>query len=143
MAYDATNQQLNGILIQLSKSLLQYLSEASPWVQSESDESGRLVNSAAASQRDDVGAIARFLNSREHFIDFGTFPTEYTDLQFLALESMLGSSINGQRQICQSIEQTYAAVDPGDTTALVLLAGILANEKQLLQTLEEAASATA
>lgn len=143
MACDATNQQLNGILIQLSRSILQYLSEASPWVRSDSDESGRLVNSAAAAQRDNVGTIARFLNSREHFIDFGSFPTEYTDLQFLALDSMLSSILNGQRQICLSLEETATAVDQEDSAAIELLAGVLASEKQLLQTLADAAGSDA
>ena len=36
MASDATNQLLNGVLIQMSRSLLQYASEASMWVRAES-----------------------------------------------------------------------------------------------------------
>ena len=79
---------LNGVLIQMARSFLQYVAECSLWVAANdaSDEAQVLV--LAARQRQDVAEIAALLDAREHSIDFGSFPTEYTDQQFLAVSQV-------------------------------------------------------
>ena len=81
---------LNNVLIQMARSFLQYVAESSPWVSYDTASLESQVLVLAARQRQDVAELATLLTSREHFIDFGSFPTEYTDQQFLSLQSIIG-----------------------------------------------------
>ena len=78
MTGHANNRLLNSVLINLSRSFLQYLSESSPWVRGESAAAGQSLELLAADQRRDVRELAEFLDAREWSVDFGSFPTEYT-----------------------------------------------------------------
>ena len=92
----------------------------------------------AARQRQDVGDIVSLLNSREHFIDFGTFPTEYTDLQFLSLESLFDNLLRGQDAVCASIGNGLSQLDSTDDPAAVqLLTAIQIRQKEAAASLKE------
>lgn len=136
MASETINRQLNGILIQMSKSFLQYVSEASLWTHSQDIDKGNLVDELAEIQRLDTGELAKFLSSCDHSIDFGTFPTEYTDLQFLALEAMLTSLIHGQRQICAALRELCNAIPPEESVVMGLVNQILENQSEILRRLD-------
>jgi len=136
MASETINRQLNGILIQMSKSFLQYVSEASLWTHSQDIDKGNLVDELAEIQRLDTGELAKFLSNCDHSIDFGTFPTEYTDLQFLALEAMLTSLIHGQRQICAALRELCNAIPPEESVVMGLVNQILENQSEILRRLD-------
>ena len=132
MASDATNQLLNGVLIQMSRSLLQYASEASMWVRAEAASAAGKLESVAQRQRDAVGRLALLLDGRDFAVDFGSFPTEYTDLQFLALKSLVAGMINGQQKICEAAQSVLVQLQSGgDTEAAGLLGEILAGQQGL------------
>jgi hypothetical protein len=142
MTWQKTNQLLNSLLIQMCRSFLQYVSESSPWVGVEAASLGREVEVLAARQRQDVAAIAHFLDSRDFSVDFGSFPTEYTDLQFIALSSMTAGLVRSQKSHCESLArglQTTQVV--ADVEAIALLTDVLAHEQDLLKALEELAKA--
>ena len=108
-----TDLALNGVLIDMARSFLQYVAESWPWVTSDGQSVENQVLVIAERQRQDVADIAALLNDREHFIDFGTFPTEYTDLQFLALGALFAPIHNSQaivlaRQLLQMPLQRLA-----------------------------------
>lgn len=129
---------LNGVLIQMARSFLQYVSESSPWVASNaaSDESQVIV--LAARQRQDVAEIAAFLDHREHFIDFGTFPTEYTDQQFLSLQSEMGGLKRSQESVCKRIGNSIVSLrTAGDVEAADLMTTIESHERDILRCLCE------
>ena len=129
---------LNGVLIQMARSFLQYVSESSPWVavNAVTDESQVVV--LAARQRQDVAEIAALLDQREHFIDFGTFPTEYTDQQFLSLQSKMGGLKRSQELVCKRIETSIVSLrTAGDAEAADLLTTIGSHERDLLRCLGE------
>ena len=129
---------LNGVLIQMARSFLQYVSESSPWVANNSvtDESQVLV--LAARQRQDVGEIASLLDQREHNIDFGTFPTEYTDQQFLSLQSGMGGLKRSQQLVCNRIANSIVSLrTAGDAEAADLLTTIESHERDILRCLDE------
>jgi hypothetical protein len=132
---------LNNVLIQLARSFLQYVAEASPWVSRDASSLEAQVLVLAARQRQDVAAIAALLNQREHAIDFGSFPTEYTDQQFLALDSLIdGIIISHQlvgRQIAAAQESLRAA---GDTEAAELLRVTSSHEQDIAAALQEIAA---
>lgn len=105
---------------------------------------GREVEVLAARQRQDVSAIAQFLDSRECFVDFGSFPTEYTDLQFIALNSMTAGLVRSQKCNCEALSSGLQAVQASlDAEATALLTDVLAHEQDLLRALEELPKASA
>jgi hypothetical protein len=86
----------------------------------------------AQRQRDAVGRLARLLDSRDVAVDFGSFPTEYTDLQFLALKSLVSGLINGQRRICEAAKGVLVRLQSGgDTEAVAVLGEILAGQQAI------------
>ena len=112
---------LNSVLIDMARSFLQYVAEAWPWVSAQDLSVEEQVSTIAARQRQDVADIVSLLTAREHFIDFGSFPTEYTDLQFIALEALFDSLHKSQRTVCDSIDSALSELSKGDDEEAVLL----------------------
>ena len=141
MASDATNQLLNSVLIQMSRSLLQYASEASVWVRAEASSAASRLEAAAQRQRQAVGRLAKLLDGRDFAVDFGTFPTEYTDLQFLALKSLVAGLLNGPHRICEAAQSAVARLQAtGDAEAATLLAEILTGQQAIESDLQAIAA---
>lgn len=129
---------LNNILIQMARSFLQYVAESSPWVRLESSSLEGQVYALAARQRQDVGEIVNLLTAREHYIDFGSFPTEYTDQQFLALNVLMGSLKHSQSLICTRIAAGVVSLKAaGDTEGAELLATVESHERDILKAFNE------
>lgn len=121
---------LNRVLIQLSRSFLQYVSESSPWVRFDAPGLATEVENLAAGQRGDVAQIVDLLNEREYFVDFGSFPTEYTDQQFLGLDVLVGRLQRSQEKIGGIIAASIGLLH-GDDEACELLNSVLTSEKQI------------
>lgn len=130
MSGQSTEVVLNRVLIQLSRSFLQYVSESSPWVRYDAPSLATEIEALAAQQRDDVGRLVDLLNDREHFVDFGSFPTEYTDQQFLGLDVLIGRLERSQSRINGLISSAVDSVEH-DGEASILLTQVLLNEKQI------------
>lgn len=129
---------LNGVLIQMARSFLQYVSESSPWVANDAASDEAQINVLAARQRQDVGDISALLDQREHYIDFGTFPTEYTDQQFLSLQSVMSGLKRSQESVCSQISKTIKALsNSGDAEAAELLTTIESHERDILRAMGE------
>ena len=129
---------LNNTLIQMSCSFLQYVAESSPWVRLESNSIEEQVPVLAARQRQDVGEIVTLLTAREHFIDFGSFPTEYTDQQFLSLTVLVGRLIHSQNLICDRIASAIVSLKTNnDNDAADLMTTVELHEREILKALRE------
>lgn len=129
---------LNNTLIQMACSFLQYVAESWPWVSTEANSIEPQVQVLAARQRQNVGEIVNLLTAREHFIDFGSFPTEYTDQQFLALQTLIIRLKASQSLICQRIALAVESLKTaGDAEAANLLKTIEAHEQDILKALGE------
>jgi hypothetical protein len=129
---------LNNALIQMARSFLQYVSESSPWVSLDSASAESQIEVLAARQRQDVGEIVSLLTAREHFIDFGSFPTEYTDLQFLSLRALMGRLKVSQRLICDRLAtSTVSLRTAGDSEGADLLTTLESHERDILRALQE------
>ena len=140
---DQSQTALNSALIDMSRSFLQYVAEGWPWVDSEHQAVGDQVLALAESQRGDVAAIVELLTEREQFIDFGSFPTEYTDLQFLALDAMFDWLENSQQVVIASTAaaaQAVKSVDDADASELMEV--IHSRQKELIEKLKEVRSRT-
>lgn len=129
---------LNSVLIDMSRSFLQYMAEASPWVGEQATAIGEQVSVIAARQRQDVTDIVALLNDREHPLDFGTYPTEYTDQQFLGLGAVFNNLRSSQDAICASIANGLSAIQgSGDEQAVQLLSVIEIRQKEVVHALKE------
>ncbi len=129
---------LNNTLIQMACSFLQYVAESWPWVNVDSGSIETQVRVLAARQRQDVGEIVSLLTAREFYIDFGSFPTEYTDQQFLSLQVLIGRLKHSQTLICQRIASAVVSLKTaGDTEAAELLAAVEVHERDILKALGE------
>jgi hypothetical protein len=124
------NDVLNGVLILLRRSLLQYAAEAWPWTGSGSGEPQAAIDRLIAAQAERVRKLAELLDSRRWTIDFGAF-RDFTDLHYLSLTFVLPHLAENERQIVRELELALPAC-AGDSQATALVAAILAEESQAL-----------
>lgn len=137
-----SNERLNDLLIDVGRSLLQYTSEAWPWASSEDEQMREKIERMAAEQRDVVAALADLLSDRGHAIDFGTYPTDYTSLHYVAIDFLLSQLIANQRTVlaeCEAVERAAAE----DDQARALLQDIVLSERRHLKELAAMAAASA
>ena len=140
MAVITHDAKLNQLLVDLGRSLLQYAGESSLWSQC-STRGGKLLEIADKQQRH-VARIAELLMDRGWPIDFGTYPTEYTDLHFVSLDYLLPQVLNEQRLLVTELDEAvHTCID--DSVAVELLREILAGEREVLASLESLASPVA
>ena len=134
-----TESMLNRVLIDMGRSFLQYISDAWPWVDPLAQSIQDQVMVIGARQRQDVAELATLLTEREHIIDFGTFPTEYTDLQFLSLDSILTLIHKSQSSICSTVSQVLSELNTSgdDSEALALLTAVEIRQKEATTVLKE------
>lgn len=138
MSNSNANLLLNDLLIELHRSLLQYLAEAWPWISEESSDLKGAVLNAAEHQREDVGRIVHFLRERNHPVDFGMYPAEYTSLHYVSLEFLLTQIRDHQQSLVQWIEvlQGDRALQV-DAPALMLVREIAASERTALDRIQK------
>ncbi len=134
MAAAVSSSQINDLLIQISRSLLQYVSEIWPWSALDAEESRRTLDRLAADQRKSAAALVRFLDARGEVIDFGTYPTEYTSLHYVAVDFLLGQIIENQDSIVAAWEAVLRSAD-ANTDAADLLRDITTAERNRLDEL--------
>ena len=133
-----TESVLNNVLIDMACSFMQYVAESSPLVCAQEQSIGEQFLVIAARQRQDVADIVSLLTEREHHVDFGSFPTEYTDQQFLALDAMLETLKSSQALVLSSIAEGIATTRAaGDEEAAELLAVIEIRQKDAAKALAE------
>ena len=131
------NDVLNGVLVLLRRSLLQYAAEAWPWTGSHSAALRAEIDQLIAAQSERVRKLAELLDGRRWTIDFGAFP-DFTDLHFLSLTFVLPHVVENQQRIVREIELALPAC-AGDSAATALLAETLVGESQALSKLQQLA----
>ena len=134
MANVQHNAKLNQLLIDVGRSLLQYVGHCSSW-SSRSDASLELEFPRFVEiQKQHVASLASVLTERRWSIDFGGFPATYTDLHFLSLKYLLKLIIENQQAIIAELEEAaHTSVD--DHEAATLIEAILASERKITEQL--------
>jgi hypothetical protein len=136
MSDSVANEQLNHVLIRLLRNLSQYAVESWVW-SSESQAAERsVVGRIVAEQQRSVGRLADLLATRACNIEFGTYPTEYTDLHYVSLDFLRDQLIADQTGLIGELEQCQRTLS-GDSEASALLTEIATEEHQHLQQLRE------
>ncbi|VAX39895.1 hypothetical protein MNBD_PLANCTO02-2296 [hydrothermal vent metagenome] len=132
------NSLLNDVLVNLHRSLLQYMGECSPWVPVDESEKMEQVKELIRFQHSAVIQIEELLEFRRTPVDFGLYPVEYTDLQFLSLSYLLKESLldakADEKIILQAIEDSFDDVDAKSrlNQALEIQQEVIANLELLI-----------
>ena len=101
-----------------------------PWVGTDAGSIEQQVLVIAARQRQDVSEIAELLVEREYFVDSGSYPTEYTDLQFLSLQSAMSRILTSQQHVGHRLSDAAVSLrTAGDIPGADLLATILSHQQ--------------
>lgn len=135
-ANSISNNRLNDLLIDVGRSLLQYTSECWPWASAGEADTQRALDQMAAEQRDVVAALVDLLAERGHAIDFGTYPTEYTSLHYVAVDYLLSQLVANQQSVLKECEAAAAAT-AADDVAKSLLDDIVVSERKHLDDLRK------
>lgn len=137
MSDSVANEKLNQILIRLLRNLSQYAVESWVW-SSESQVAERsVVGRIVTEQQRSVGRLADLLAARACNIEFGTYPTEFTDLHYVSLDFLRSQLIADQAGLVGELEQCQRVLS-GDSKASALLTEIATEERQHLQQLRDA-----
>ncbi|MAG92617.1 MAG: hypothetical protein CMJ48_02525 [Planctomycetaceae bacterium] len=131
---------LNDVLIETGRSLLQYVGECWPWTHHDADEIRKQLDGLVARQRESVGSLVSLINSHTPTFDIGSYPTEYTDLHFVALDFLLLELVDNQRNVVVRIEQTIVEFD--DDAIKTFLKETLTDEQSVLEGLRKIAAAS-
>ncbi len=95
--------ELNTLRINLEKSLLQYAGESCLWTAIEAEEEREVYHSLVARQKSNSEALVNIFIERRWDVDQGTYPTEYTDLHYVAFEIA-----KNETQIAESIKSVIS-----------------------------------
>lgn len=137
-----SNSQLNLLLVQISRSLLQYVGECWPWSSADEGALQTEIDDLVERQRVHVAALAETLVQRRLVIDFGTYPTEFTDLHFLALDYLLAQLVDNQTEVVDHITRAISLCS-GDRSCVEMLQQIHAEEREILNELTKMAASRA
>jgi hypothetical protein len=129
------NDVLNGVLVLLRRSLLQYAAEASPWMGTGASEVHLQVDRLIAAQSERVRKLVDLLDERRWTTDFGAF-RDFTDLHYLSLAFLLPHLVENQTTIVREIERALPQC-AGDSAAIALVAETLVGESQALSELQQ------
>jgi hypothetical protein len=136
----ADHRQLNQLLIRLYRGLLPYVEECWPWsggVHSIAERAA--IDALALGRKRNVGKLVELLSARGWTIEFGNYPTEYTDLHYLGLDYLLGQLISEEEALVADLDRNVACFSD-DAEAAALVSEIAAEERSNLAKLRELAT---
>ncbi len=135
-----TQALLPDILRREGRSLLQYVSEAFPWITSEEQEALSQLQKMVAEERDRAAALSQFL-ARRHVEPpyLGVYPVAFTNINYVSLDHLWPLLIDYERRAIADLERDLAAVS--DAEAKEQIQAILESKRQHLQALQALAAA--
>jgi hypothetical protein len=118
-----------------SLSMLRYVGEAFPWTTADGGPALQRVRDIEAEDREATASLGRFLFRRHIAPSYtGSYPSNFTTINFLALGYLLPRIIDGQRKALADLERDTAAVTDADARAE--LEKLLAVKREHLAELE-------
>lgn len=127
------NAALNQLLIDLGRSLLQYVGESWPWTSTTSSAKGQF-DALVRREQQSVARLAALLNRRRWTIDFGSYPTEYTDLHYCSLDYLIGQLIQSASENLASVTSLRDRVSD-DAEAAALLNEVAIDQEKIVNEL--------
>jgi hypothetical protein len=135
MIDDATAAVLQEIVRRESQSLLQYLSDAYPWVNGTQRATLGRLQSIIATERQALGDLVKLLQ-REHraLPPLGQYPSSFTTMNFVSLQHVVPLLIKAQRQSVADLENDLPKIHNDNATTT--LRHLLDTKKSHLSDLE-------
>ncbi len=130
------NDRLNQSLIDLARSLLQYVGDCWLWT---ADARRPTINELVERQKIQIGRLADLLAGRQPSVDFGLFPMDYAGLHYVSLDFVLERLIANERAVISSLDETIKACSD-DPEAAALLEAILTEERENVNKLQQLAN---
>jgi len=127
----AEHVELKQLLVVLARSFLQYADTACLWATGASGMGSAQLAQLADAQRQDVGRIVGHLQRDDPGVEFGTFPTDYTDLHFLSLEFLANQLLDNQTSLVDQIDGLLTD-QPDGSPECTLLSEVLTSEREIL-----------
>lgn len=128
MARIQHNTKLNQLVVDLGRSLLQFVGEVSPWSPNNAGAAREAVARLVVSQRNHVERLTGLLVERRCRVEFGVYPAAFTDLHFLSLKSLLPRIIASQDALVAELDEAaHTCVD--DPEAAAALGEVLAAQR--------------
>ena len=128
MARIQHNPKLNQLIVDLGRSLLQFVGEISPWTPAGAASTRDAVARLISQQQRDVTRLTDLLVARGCPIDFGMYPADFTDLHFLSLKSLLPRVIANQEALVAELDEAaHTCID--DPEAVTILGEVLSAER--------------
>lgn len=136
MAHVQHNAKLNQLLIDIGRSLLQYVGQCSSWSSRSQAALETEFPKLVAIQEEHVAQLSALLTERRWNIDFGGFPASFTDLHFLSLKYLSKLILENQAAIIAELDEaSHTSVH--DPEAAALISEILKSEREITQRLQE------
>lgn len=132
------HEALNELLINLGKSLLQYLGEAWPWTGESATEEQAILTQLVEEQKNDIQNLSEYLWNEHWPIDFGTYPTEYTDLHYISLDFLIKQLEENSSNVLQAVRDTLQTCEVYPQ-ATPLLKDVLARETHICEQVSQLA----
>jgi hypothetical protein len=114
------SDRLNDLLIDVGRSLLQYVGESWPWTSEDESDIRTAVEQMVAEQRETVLQLAALLDERAHRITYGQYPSVYTSLHYVALDYLLDQLVAQQQDLAADLAGAVEEAE-GDEEAHALL----------------------
>ena len=128
MARIQHNAKLNQLVVDLGRSLLQFVGEVSPWTPANAAATRDAVARLVSQQQRDVTRLTDLLVARGCPIDFGMYPADFTDLHFVSLKSLLPRVIASQEALVAELDEAaHTCID--DPEAVMILGEVLSSER--------------
>jgi hypothetical protein len=133
---DRTARLVQGVVRRGSRSLLQYVGEASPWSGAEDRDTLDRLRQLIREDQEALTALVRFLGRRRVPPPYlGAYPEHFTTLNFVSLDRLLPLLVVHERQEVAALEGDVAAVSDAETAAA--LRDLLGRKRGHLAALEE------
>jgi len=110
---EASAPLLNDLLVELHRSLVQYVLEAWPWTEGSSEQVRGAVFTLGERQRQDAGELVKTLHALRYPIDFGMYPARFSRFHYVALDFLLNSLVEHQQALVQVFEKSVPLLPDG------------------------------
>ncbi len=109
---------LQRVLRRQGRSLLQYVREAFPWARAGADKALAELLDVIEEDRQALAELGRFLARRRVPLPYiGSFPADFTTVNFVALDYLLPRLLEEQRREVGALEADLAAAADADARA--------------------------
>jgi hypothetical protein len=131
---------LQDIVRRESRSLLQYISESFPWTTTEERDALARIEKMVEEERRGATTLGRYLVRQRHTAPYlGPYPTDFTNINFVALEHWLPLLVGYERRAIADLERDLAGLS--DAEARPLVQDILETKRRHLAALAALAAA--